>query len=230
MLATAVLLAGHAYAQVTPTTADPPPTGSASSQPLGTVERVSGSAVIVQLDSSPQLSIGDVVRQGETLRTDSNSRLQIHLLDDSILTIGPQSELKLTGLSLLPNQHTLSLFTLLEGYLRAVIAPLHPDAEFEVRTPSMVAAVRGTEWVERYSNGRTEIFVNHGVVSVSSPPPPPPAKPGPGQPALPPPPPIVQMRVEPGLGVDYGPGGALTPVAPWQPERSADFFDSTTIR
>ena len=205
-----------------------PPAGSASAAPLGSVQRLTGSAVIVQQDSSPELSVGDVVRQGETLRTDLKSRLQILLLDGSTLTLGSESDLRLSGSSLLPNNHSLSLFTLLNGYLRALIAPLRSESEFEVRTPSMVAAVRGTEWVERFDDGKTEIFVRRGVVSVSSPPPPGP-KPAPGQP-VPTPPAIPQTRLNPGLGLDYGPEGALTPIEKWDPKRRARFFDSTTIR
>jgi hypothetical protein len=189
--------------------------------------------VIVQQDSSPELSTGDIIRQNETLRTDARSRLQIRLLDGSMLILGEKSELKLSGISLMPNNHTLSLFNLLDGYLRAVISPLQSDTEFEVRTPSMVAAVRGTEWVERYSDGRTEIFVKRGVVSVSSPPPAPAAGAGaPGQPSPEPTPtqPIPQVRLQPGLGVDYGPDGALTPVTHWERRRSTEFFDSTSIR
>ena len=200
------------------------------SPPVGSVERLSGSAVIVQEDSSPELSVGDVIRQGETLRTEVGSRLQVLLLDGSRLTLGAQSELRLSGITLLPNKHSLNLFTLLGGYLRAVITPLQSDSEFEVRTPSMVAAVRGTEWVERYNEGRTEIFVRRGVVAVSSPPPLAPPSPAPGQPAAPPLSPIPQTSLDPGLGVDYGPDGALTPVARWDPKRRAQFFDFTTIR
>jgi hypothetical protein len=56
------------------------------------------------------------------------------------------------------------LFRLARGYLRTVVGRLQPDTLFEVHSPSMVAAVRGTDWIESYAGGTTEIFVANGRV------------------------------------------------------------------
>jgi hypothetical protein len=114
--------------------------------------------------ASTGLAVGETLTEGETLKTSADSRLKIALRDGSTLTLGADATLKLDHLSLGADATSL---TLTGGFLRALVAPVRADARFEVHTPSMVAAVRGTEWIENFNSSETQIFVAHGRVVAS---------------------------------------------------------------
>jgi hypothetical protein len=135
---------------------------------IGTVESLRGTATVRSSDSAeaPLAPHADL-HQGETVRTGAQSRLKLLLRDGSSLTLGAGTELELDSLAMAPG--SISLFVQLSGFVRAAIEPLRPGTQFMLRTPSMIAAVRGTEWIQNYEAGRTEIVVTRGQVQASSP-------------------------------------------------------------
>jgi len=136
-------------------------------QTIGTVAALLGSATVRLPDGSAakQLAAGDQVTEGAVVNTGLDSRLKISLRDGSNLSLGAKTELKLDHLTLgTRTKDVPSVFTQFSGYVRAAIARVRPGAKFEIHTPSMVAAVRGTEWIESYEAGSTQIFVVQGRV------------------------------------------------------------------
>src|SRR5438477_10862802 len=97
------------------------------------------------------------VSEGDLLRTGPGARLRVALRDETVLSLGADAELKLDHL--VQSAPRAGFFTLTRGYLRILVGRLQPDHLFEIRSPSMVAAVRGTDWIETYAAGTTEIFV-----------------------------------------------------------------------
>ncbi len=143
---------------------------AAIGEPIGTVTILLGSVSVQFVDNggTAPLALQDTIREGETVRTGSGARLRLALRDGSTLTLGENAELRLDHLALRGRADDRpSLFTQLRGYLHAVIASVRPNARFEVQTSSMVAAVRGTHWIQRYDSGTTEIFVEQGQVQAS---------------------------------------------------------------
>ena len=194
----------------------------AGAPPVGEVIAILGTATVKTLGSpfEAALSERDIVREGQTVRTFTGSRVRIKLLDGSTLSLGEATELRLDHLARERGGVSRStVFTLLEGYMRTVVAPLRPESAFEVQTPSMVAAVRGTEWVQRHRNLRTELVVESGSVFVQESP-----SDLPGQ-TRPPPPLVLQTRE----GVGWGPLGVLEPVHVWLEPRIKQFFDATLL-
>jgi hypothetical protein len=126
-----------------------------------------GSASVQRVDGTgpAPLALRSEVHEGDTVRTGKGARLRIALRDDSILSLGADGELRLDHLAQSARSGTRgSLFTLALGYLRAVVGHLQRDSLFQIRSPSMVAAVRGTDWIESYAAGKTELFVANGRV------------------------------------------------------------------
>jgi hypothetical protein len=95
------------------------------------------------------LAVGGDVLVRDRLRTAAASRLKLLLRDDSVLTLGPKSELVLDEQVVRPDAPATSHFSQLVGSLRAVVTERYgaAGASFEVKTPTAVAGVRGTGFV-----------------------------------------------------------------------------------
>jgi hypothetical protein len=142
------------------------------------------------------------------------ARLRITLRDDSVLSLGAEGELKLDRLAQVSRPAAGdSLFSLAIGYLRAVTGRLQRDSVFRIRTPSMVAAVRGTDWIERYAAAKTELFVAAGRVLATDP-----ANRA-GNWAL----------LSAGEGVGFVAGAPHTPVVRWGQEKINRFVEATRV-
>lgn len=139
----------------------------ADAQVIGMVTGLLGPASVQRVDGTgpSPLALHSEVHEGDTVRTGSGGRLRIALHDASVLSLGADSELKLDHLAQsVQSASRGSLFTLSLGFLRAVVGHLQRDSLFQIRSPSMVAAVRGTDWIESYGAGKTELFVAAGRV------------------------------------------------------------------
>jgi hypothetical protein len=141
---------------------------------------------------------GAMLAEGATLRTSGDAKVRLRLADGSIVTLGAGTSLKLTSLA-----RGGTLLDLAEGYLSAIVAKLHPASRLEVRSPSMVAAVRGTTWMEHVAAGATEIFVVEGAVATR----------GMEQGAP------FQRTLQTGEGTTQVAGEGPRPVTRWSPER-----------
>ncbi len=112
---------------------------------------------------------GDAVLLGDRLRTQPASRLKLLLKDESVLTLGPSSELSVDEQVVADSGGT-SALSVVTGAVRAVVPPRYgtPGSRFDVSTPTAVAGVRGTTFVVAYDRAaeRTRVLCLSGVVSV----------------------------------------------------------------
>ena len=128
-----VLLAAPAFAQ--------------QSSPAGRIKVVSGSAFIVRSGGTIPAEVGQIVFESDSLRTGDDGRLGITLDDDTRLSLGPSSEIRLNSFSYAPAQGSVGLaMSFLRGiavYVSGQIAKLAPDS-VRLETPSAIVGVRGT--------------------------------------------------------------------------------------
>jgi hypothetical protein len=128
-----VLLAAPAFAQ--------------QSSPAGRIKVVSGSAFIVRSGSTLPAEVGQTVFESDSLRTGDDGRIGITLDDDTRLSLGPSSEVRLNSFSYAPAQGSVGLaMSFLRGiavYVSGQIAKLAPDS-IRLETPSAIVGVRGT--------------------------------------------------------------------------------------
>jgi hypothetical protein len=187
----------------------------AGAQDIGVVTGLLGSATVQRagrLGPEP-LALSQEVHQGDILRTGPRARLRVTLHDASVLSLGADTELKLDHLALSASPaESGSFFTFAGGYLRAVVGHLRPGSLFEIHSPSMVAAVRGTDWIESYSAGATEIFVAEGRVLATS---------------------AVNRTdwalLDAGEGVSFSAGTPHTPVVRWGQEKINRYVEATRV-
>jgi len=111
--------------------------------------------------------IKDDVHWNDVIKTERSGRARISLTDGSILSVGSNSELKITQHDATAQQTQLELNY---GKVRnRVVALTKPGAKYQVKTPNAVAGVVGTDFHIEFnpSTGVTTIVVYSGTVVVT---------------------------------------------------------------
>jgi hypothetical protein len=115
--------------------------------PAGRIKVVAGEAVVVRGSSTVPAQNGLAVYPSDSLRTGKNGRVGVTLGDDTQVSIGPSSEVRLDAFAYDPGQGQLALvLKFIRGtaaYVSGQIAKLAPDA-VRLETPAAIVGVRGT--------------------------------------------------------------------------------------
>ena len=115
--------------------------------PAGRIKVVSGDAVVVRAGSTIPAHSGVTVYASDSLRTGDDGRVGVTLADDTQVSIGPRSEVRLDSFMYEPAQGQLALvLQFIRGtaaYVSGRIAKLAPDA-VRLETPAAIVGVRGT--------------------------------------------------------------------------------------
>ena len=120
----------------------------------GRIKIASGSVFIVRAGASIPAQAGQVVFEADTLRTGDDGRLGLTLKDDTRLSLGPSSEIRLDRFAYAPAEGRLGfVLNVVRGvaaYVSGRIAKLAPDA-VRLESPAAIVGVRGTTVVIRAS-------------------------------------------------------------------------------
>jgi hypothetical protein len=123
------------------------PTLAQPRSPAGRVKVVSGSAFIVRAGSTVPAKVGQELFESDSLRTGEDGRIGVTFEDDTRLSLGPASEVRLDTFRYAPAEGSLGMaMRFLRGvavYVSGRIAKLAPDA-VRLETPSAIVGVRGT--------------------------------------------------------------------------------------
>jgi hypothetical protein len=122
---------------------------------VATIAAVIGGAELQRAGSAEwQLAaVGSPLFAGDRVRTRPASRMKIVFQDDSIVDVGPASELVIDAQEFNPTQRSYrSTLKLLGGKIRTLVSEYYgaPRARYEIETPTAVAGVRGTEFIVSY--------------------------------------------------------------------------------
>ena len=113
----------------------------------GRVKVVSGTAFVVRGSQSFPASPGQLVLEADVLKTGADGRIGVTLNDDTRVSLGPASEVRLNRFSYASADGGLALvLKFMRGvgaYVSGRIAKLSPDA-VRLETPSAIVGVRGT--------------------------------------------------------------------------------------
>ncbi len=115
---------------------------------------LTGSAAATGADGETRaLKEGDLVEKGETVATDAESVLDLAFDKEwkNVTRLEEKSKLKVT--SVYPGKVSLA-----QGSVFARLKSLPKDSSFEVKTPTAVATVRGTEYGTSFKDGKSEII------------------------------------------------------------------------
>ena len=126
--------------------------GPAIAQPAaaGRIDRLAGTAVILRAGAQVPLKAGDTVLETDVLRTGPDGRIGVTLKDDTRLSLGPASEVRIEKFLYAPSEGKIGLALRvvrgLVAYVSGRIAKIAPDA-VRLETPAAIVGVRGTTLV-----------------------------------------------------------------------------------
>jgi hypothetical protein len=117
---------------------------SAVAAEIGMVARINGAPSVTREGATTPLAAGNPVFSGDRVTTDAASKAKILLNDDSVLAIGPGSQVNLDELLLAPTGRTGRLSVLVGRFKIAIADWLGGTSNYEVQMPTAIAGVRGT--------------------------------------------------------------------------------------
>jgi hypothetical protein len=120
----------------------------------GRIKIASGAVFIVRGGQSIPAQVGAAVFEADTLRTGPDGRLGLMMKDETRLSLGPSSEIRLDRFAYAPAEgrlgFVLSVVRGVAAYVSGKIAKIAPDA-VRLETPAAIVGVRGTTVVIRAS-------------------------------------------------------------------------------
>jgi len=115
--------------------------------PAGRIKVASGAAFVVREGAQIPAQIGQVVFEADGLKTGTDGKVGVTLKDDTRLSLGPNSELRLERFVYTPADRgfglVLKFVSGVATYVSGRIAKLAPDS-IRLETPAAIVGVRGT--------------------------------------------------------------------------------------
>lgn len=112
------------------------------------------------------LKVGDVVPVGSTVKTGASSRTVIKTTKQSAVRIAENSQVVMTEL-MESDSAPKVLLDLKSGSMGALIQPqAQATMDFKIKTPTGIAAARGTMYAVAVEDGKGYVKVDHGKVDV----------------------------------------------------------------
>jgi len=107
---------------------------------VGSVVAVRGRTIIDRDAKAAEAKVKDNILFNDTVSTLEASKAKMLFIDDSVLTLGEKSKVVIKEFIYSKEKGGKSIFNLIDGKMRTVVG----KTGFEVRTPTAVAAARGT--------------------------------------------------------------------------------------
>ncbi|UCH34831.1 MAG: FecR domain-containing protein [Armatimonadota bacterium] len=136
---------------------------------LAVVDERAGPVQVLRGGDARDATVGMLVRSGDLVRTGPQGLIGLHWADGSRIELGPNSELvveRCRANKVRKTRSTHFRLNLGEIWIR-IRGALQPGSKFEVETPTIVAAVRGTVFgLEVLHDGTTRLEVYDGQVEI----------------------------------------------------------------
>ena len=117
---------------------------------IGKIKTCKGEVVVTRSGKEMPVRIDDVLYQNDTIRTGADSAVGIIFEDNTVLSLGPQSELVINEYVFAPEKGALSMMTsMLRGtatYLSGIIGRQSPES-VKFQTPDATIGIRGTQFL-----------------------------------------------------------------------------------
>jgi len=144
-----------------------------AAQEVGQVVAAEGTAEILRGTAVTPAQAGIAVAKGDELRTGRPGRLRVMFQDQSVVTLGDDSRLTVDEQVFDPERsQAQSTVSLVKGKVSSIVSAYYnwSGSKYEVKTPTAVAGVRGTELVVIYDDDldSTEVLGFSGQIRVHS--------------------------------------------------------------
>ena len=123
---------------------------ASASSSIGLVKVTEGTATVQRGDETLPARLGLALEEGDILRTGADGRMGVVLRDDTRLSLGPESEIRIDRFLFAPAKGHLALVVKMArgimAFISGNIAKLSHDA-VRVETPVAIVGVRGTQFL-----------------------------------------------------------------------------------
>ncbi len=119
---------------------------------VGSIKTTEGEVFVIRSEGSMAAHAGLKLHEGDTLRTGPSGRIGVIFRDDTLLSLGSDSEMIIDEFVFSPGDNQMSMvLRLLRGmasYVSGKMAELAPEA-VKIKTPVAMVGVRGTRFLIR---------------------------------------------------------------------------------
>ncbi len=139
---------------------------------VGKITRVTGDVKVQRGDKTFPTQVGTRVMQADLVETGSNAKVKILMSDSSVLSLGPNSKMRIRSYRHNRRSRQVSAnYDLVYGRGRARVPRRAARKDIRFSTPSAVAGVRGTTLIFEYNpnTGQTRVVSVDGTVTVVNP-------------------------------------------------------------
>ena len=146
---------------------------------IGKITAVEGNVDIMKPGQERVIPVRllEPVSEGDIVRTKRSGKAEITFDDESIIRLAPNSRLQITEYLMEGSKRKSGVMNLFRGKIRAVVSKSRKiigiafgeGERFEVRTPTAVAGVKGTDFFVTYALGITGVMVADGKIDVFNP-------------------------------------------------------------
>ena len=120
-------------------------TGKAVPNHLGEIKLLRGKVFKKHQGKTTEVKTGTRFNKDDTVYTEQRSFAKILLVDDTVLTIGPNSELNFSEFKYVDKTNRQITFDFIKGQLRALVVNKAKEGDLKFKTKAALMGVRGTE-------------------------------------------------------------------------------------
>jgi hypothetical protein len=136
---------------------------------IGKIVALNGEATILREDKTIQVNKDSVFEKNDTLNTKDNTKLQILFLDNTIISVGQNSTLKINEY-LFEEKNIKAEFSMAKGIFRTItgkIGKIAPE-NFKLKTKTASIGIRGTQIITVVEDNNEKIFCTEGQIEVKN--------------------------------------------------------------
>ena len=126
--------------------------------PIGKTKTGKGDIVVIRSGKEIPINIGDKLYQKDIIRTGADSSVGIIFEDNTILSLGPKSEIVIDEYVFAPEKGMLSMITrMVKGtasYISGIIGRQSPES-VKFQTPDATIGIRGTEFLVKVKDDQS---------------------------------------------------------------------------
>ncbi len=137
---------------------------------VATITAIKGDAAVQRAEQKLSATLGQKLQPKDVILTKNNAKLQVIFNDETIISIGKNSEFSIENYLFEENKKPVAKFGMLRGAIRTITGKIGKIApqKFSVTTKTATIGIRGTNFsVFVNDDGSTEAFCTFGAISVS---------------------------------------------------------------
>ena len=133
---------------------------------IGEVTALSGKAQLLRQAEAIEVSTGAKINEADLLRTETRSKVQVVLKDDTVITIGPESEYLFERFK--ESGDVEVLMQLKRGFFKTVTGKIGKIApqRFKIKTRAATIGIRGTQFMAYVQDDEEKIGCIQGEIIV----------------------------------------------------------------